>query len=114
MAFFGFSLLSCHFWPFTGVLRKIFGSLTRKVSETFEQPLLRRLRRDRLNGCHGLGLSEQPCRLLCNKMQAARLFDFAQGGLCRYRITSALTRRPAFTEATAWLEDESITLGQAN
>ncbi len=36
MAFFGFSLLSCHFWPFTGVLRKIFGSLTRKVSETFE------------------------------------------------------------------------------
>src|SRR6266404_6173070 len=35
LAFFGFSLLSCHFWPFTGVLRKIFGSLTRKVSETF-------------------------------------------------------------------------------
>jgi hypothetical protein len=25
------SLLSCHFWPFTGVLRKIFGSLTQEV-----------------------------------------------------------------------------------
>jgi hypothetical protein len=23
--------LSCHFWPFTEVLRKIFGSLTREV-----------------------------------------------------------------------------------
>jgi len=36
MAFFGFSLLSCHFWPFTGVLRKIFGSLTREVWEFFK------------------------------------------------------------------------------
>ena len=35
MAFFGFSLLSCHFWPFTGVLRKIFGSLTQEVWEFF-------------------------------------------------------------------------------
>ena len=31
LAFFDFSLLSCHFWPFTEVLRKIFGSLTREV-----------------------------------------------------------------------------------
>ena len=31
LAFFGFSLLSCHFWPFTEVLRKIFRSLTREV-----------------------------------------------------------------------------------
>src|SRR6266404_9099986 len=35
LAFFDFSLLSCHFWPFTEVLRKIFGSLTREVLETF-------------------------------------------------------------------------------
>jgi len=28
LAFFDFSLLSYHFWPFTEVLRKIFGSLT--------------------------------------------------------------------------------------
>jgi hypothetical protein len=26
-----FSSLSCHFWPFTEVLRKILGSLTREV-----------------------------------------------------------------------------------
>jgi len=38
MAFFGFSLLSCHFWPFTGVLRKIFGSLTREVREFLQTP----------------------------------------------------------------------------
>jgi hypothetical protein len=31
MAFFDSSSLSCHFWPFTGVLRKFFGSLTREV-----------------------------------------------------------------------------------
>jgi len=31
LAFFESSLLSCHFWPFTEVLRKIFGSLTREV-----------------------------------------------------------------------------------
>jgi hypothetical protein len=31
VAFFDFSLLSCHFWPFIGVLRKIFESLTREV-----------------------------------------------------------------------------------
>jgi len=36
MAFFGFSLLSCHFWPFTGVLRKFFGSLTREVRKFLE------------------------------------------------------------------------------
>jgi len=31
LAFFDSSLLNCHFWPFAGVLRKIFGSLTREV-----------------------------------------------------------------------------------
>lgn len=31
MAFRDFSLRENHFWPFTGVLRKIFGSLTREV-----------------------------------------------------------------------------------
>jgi hypothetical protein len=35
LAFFDFSLLNCHFRPFTGVLRKIFGSLKREVLETF-------------------------------------------------------------------------------
>ena len=69
MAFFGFSLLSCHFWPFTGVLRKIFGSLTRKVSETFEQPLLRRLRRDRLERI----AVEAAVSAALEKLQAARL-----------------------------------------
>jgi hypothetical protein len=38
MAFFDASLLSCHFWPFTGVLRKTFGSLTREVWKMFERP----------------------------------------------------------------------------
>jgi hypothetical protein len=31
------SLLSCHFWPFTGVLRKTFEGLTRKLSEIFAE-----------------------------------------------------------------------------
>ncbi len=31
LAFFGFSLLSCHFWLFTEVLRKILQSLMREV-----------------------------------------------------------------------------------
>jgi hypothetical protein len=31
LAFFGFSLLSCHFWPFTQVLRKIWPGVTRKM-----------------------------------------------------------------------------------
>jgi hypothetical protein len=31
MAFFDSPVLSYHFWPFTGVLRKIFGSLTQEV-----------------------------------------------------------------------------------
>src|SRR5207248_1675747 len=35
LAFFDSSLLSCHFSPFTGVLRKIFGSLTREVWKSF-------------------------------------------------------------------------------
>jgi hypothetical protein len=33
LAFVDSLLLSCHFWPFTEVLRKIFGSLTREVVE---------------------------------------------------------------------------------
>jgi hypothetical protein len=36
LALFDSSLLSSHFWPFTDVLRKFFGSLTRKLY--FEQP----------------------------------------------------------------------------
>jgi hypothetical protein len=31
LAFGDLSSLSCHFWPFTDVLRKFFGSLTREV-----------------------------------------------------------------------------------
>jgi hypothetical protein len=31
LAFRNFSSLSCHFWPFTGVLRKILRFVTRKV-----------------------------------------------------------------------------------
>jgi hypothetical protein len=38
LAFRDFSLLSYHFWPFTGVLRKIFRSLTRESLGIFEQP----------------------------------------------------------------------------
>src|SRR5438874_5766729 len=44
LALFGSSLLSCHFWPFTGVLRKIFGSLTREVREFLEQPAFAKAR----------------------------------------------------------------------
>src|SRR6266478_7407127 len=43
LAFFGFSSLSCHFWPFTGVLRKIFGSLTPEVWEFLQTPRITRL-----------------------------------------------------------------------
>ena len=37
LAFFDFSLLSCHFWPFTEVLRKILGSLTRESLGIFQE-----------------------------------------------------------------------------
>jgi len=45
VAFFDFSLLSCHFWPFTGVLRKIFGSLTREVWQFLRTPRIARMTR---------------------------------------------------------------------
>jgi hypothetical protein len=34
-----------HFWPFTGVLRKIFGFLTREVWKFLKTPRITRLRR---------------------------------------------------------------------
>jgi hypothetical protein len=59
MAFFD-SHHGSHFWPFTEVLRKIFGSLTREVWELLHTPRITRLRRDsyggQASGCHGLGL----------------------------------------------------------
>ena len=45
LAFFDSSLLNCHFWPFTGVLRKIFGSLTREVWEFLHTPRIARMTR---------------------------------------------------------------------
>jgi hypothetical protein len=45
LAFFGFSLLSCYFRPFTGVLRKIFGFLTQKVCFAAERPRITRILR---------------------------------------------------------------------
>ena len=45
LAFFDSSLLNCHFWPFTGVLRKIFGSLTREVWEFLHTPQIARMTR---------------------------------------------------------------------
>src|SRR5207248_6201173 len=47
LAFFDSSLLNCHFWPFTGVLRKIFGSLTREVWEFLKTPRITRMSRMR-------------------------------------------------------------------
>src|SRR5438034_3738939 len=57
LAFRDFSLLSHHFWPFTGVLRKIFGSLTRKwlrrVKSLNRSSVEALKRRDRgWRGCH--------------------------------------------------------------
>jgi len=51
LAFGDLSLLSYHFWPFTGVLRKIFRSLTREVWEFLQTP--------RITGCHGSDFYEQ-------------------------------------------------------
>src|SRR5205823_13593409 len=39
------SSLSCHFRPFIGVLRKIFGSLTREVWEFLHTPRIARMTR---------------------------------------------------------------------
>jgi hypothetical protein len=50
LAFFGFSLLSCHFWPFIEVLRKIFGSLTREVWKSLQTPRIMRMSRIRTVG----------------------------------------------------------------
>ena len=56
LAFRGFSLLSCHFRLFTGYCVKFLDPLRGKFGNFLNNPLSPRLRRDRLNGCHGLGL----------------------------------------------------------
>jgi len=62
LAFFDSSLLNCHFWPFAGVLRKIFGSLTREVWKSskryfmFEETIQSRTRRLWKSGDRNLAL----------------------------------------------------------
>jgi hypothetical protein len=43
LAFFDSSLLSCQFWPFTEVLRKIWPSVTREVCFAAERPRITRI-----------------------------------------------------------------------